>query len=78
MNKILGNARGKSVALFQIAGLNTAAKPAHALLRAAVAVALRCGRPEDAVVAAGMLPDGSDKLQLLLVAGIAEALQRAW
>ncbi|HLQ37930.1 MAG TPA: hypothetical protein VK348_09020, partial [Planctomycetota bacterium] len=51
---------------------------APVLLRAAVAVALRCGRPEDAVVAAGMLPDGADKLQLLFAASIAEALQRAW
>jgi len=38
------------------------------LLTVAVAVALRCGRPEDAVVAAGMLPHGPDRDRLLALA----------
>jgi tetratricopeptide (TPR) repeat protein len=38
------------------------------LLTVAVAVALRCGRPEDAVVAAGMLPQGPERDRLLALA----------
>jgi tetratricopeptide (TPR) repeat protein len=38
------------------------------VLTAAVAVALRCGRPRDAVVAAGMLPEGSRRRELLAAA----------
>lgn len=38
------------------------------LLTVAVAVALRCGRPEDAVVAAGLLPAGADRDRLLALA----------
>jgi len=48
------------------------------LLQAAVDVALRCGRPEDAVVAAGMLPEGSMRTATLLRAEAALRVATAW
>lgn len=46
------------------------------LLGAAIAVALRCGRPGDAVVAAAMLAPGPDRDRLLAEAREAERAQR--
>ena len=43
------------------------------LLEAAVAVAIRCGRPEDAIVAAEWLPAGPARARLLAAARRAEA-----
>lgn len=47
------------------------AAAAAPLLRAACAVALRCGRPADAAVAAALLPDGPERARLLAVAAAA-------
>jgi tetratricopeptide (TPR) repeat protein len=46
------------------------------ILRAAVAVAIRCGRCDDAVVAAGMLPEGPLRSDLLAKARAARSAQR--
>jgi len=43
------------------------------LLTAAVAVAIRCGRPAEAITAASMLPPGTEREQLLAAARQAEA-----
>lgn len=48
-----------------------------ALLAVCVAVALRCGRAEDAVVAAGLLPDGEERRRLLAEATAALIASRA-
>ncbi|MGE3171936.1 MAG: tetratricopeptide repeat protein [Planctomycetota bacterium] len=47
------------------------------LLRAAIAVALRCGRPDDAVAAASMLPQGAEREQLLRAAEDAATAARS-
>jgi hypothetical protein len=51
---------------------------AEPLLRAAFAVALRCGRPEDAVAAAAMLPEGPERERLAAVAAAALRDGTAW
>ena len=48
------------------------------LLQASVEVALRCGRPEDAVVAAEMLPEGPMRTAALLRAEAALRIATAW
>jgi hypothetical protein len=48
------------------------------LLQAAVDVALRCGRPEDAVVAASMLAEGPVRTATLLRAEAALRIATAW
>lgn len=48
------------------------------LLEAAVEVALRCGRPEDATVAAGMLPEGQKRAEAMRRAEVALRAATAW
>jgi hypothetical protein len=48
------------------------------LLRAAIAVALRCGRPADALQAAQLLPDGDEHARLVALAAAAVADSRCW
>jgi hypothetical protein len=53
-------------------------KHREAILAAAVAVAIRCGRSDDAVVAAEMMMPGALRLRLLAEARRARSAQRCY